>query len=176
MAKIRETFGSGPLGDRRTLLAGVPDAVDVSFEVAVEREPLTVVLSEKGWIRALRGHLADGHELKFKDGDALRLMVPCQSTDRLCLFGTNGRAYTLRAAELPRGRGDGQPIRLLAEMTNADDVATLFLWQEGIRYLVASATRPRLRGGGSRFAVGTQGRQASAEHQARRGGGALRSR
>ena len=140
VAKIRDTFGSGPLGDRRTVLAGVPDAVDVSFEIAVEREPLTVVLSEKGWIRALRGHLADGAELKFKDGDKLKVLVPCQSTDRLCLFGTNGRAYTLRAAELPRGRGDGQPIRLLAEMTNADEVAMLFLWQEGIRYLVASAT------------------------------------
>ena len=101
VAKIRETFGSGPLGDRRTVLAGVPDAVDISFEIAVEREPLTVVLSEKGWIRALRGHLADGAELKFKDGDKLKLLVPCQSTDRLCLFGTNGRAYTLRAGELP---------------------------------------------------------------------------
>ncbi len=140
VAATREKFGSGKLGDRRTLLAGVPDAVDVSFEVAVEREPLTVVLSQKGWIRALRGHAVETGELKFKDGDALRLVVPCQSTDRLCLFGTNGRAYTLRAAELPRGRGDGQPIRLLAEMTNADDVTTLFLWQDGIRYLVASAT------------------------------------
>ncbi len=140
VAATREKFGSGPLGDRRTVLAGVPDAVDISFEAAVEREPLTVVLSQKGWIRALRGHAVETGELKFKDGDALRLAVPCQSTDRLCLFGTNGRAYTLRASELPRGRGDGQPIRLLAEMTNADDVATLFLWQEGLRYLVASAT------------------------------------
>ena len=140
VAAIREKFGSGPLGDRRTLLAGVPDAVDISFEAAVEREPLTVVLSQKGWLRAVRGHAVDPAELKFKDGDALRLVVPCQSTDRLCLFGTNGRAYTLRAAELPRGRGDGQPIRLLAEMTNADDVTTLFLWQEGIRYLVATAS------------------------------------
>ena len=140
VAAIREKFGSGPLGDRRTLLAGVPDAVDISFEAAVEREPLTVVLSQKGWLRAVRGHAVDSAELKFKDGDALRLVVPCQSTDRLCLFGTNGRAYTLRAAELPRGRGDGQPIRLLAEMTNADDVTTLFLWQEGIRYLVATAS------------------------------------
>ena len=140
VAAIRQTFGSGPLGDRRTVLAGVPDAVDISFEAAVEREPLTVVLSQKGWMRALRGHAVETGELKFKDGDALRLAVPCQSTDRLCLFGTNGRAYTLRAGELPRGRGDGQPIRLLAEMTNADDVATLFLWQEGLRYLVASAS------------------------------------
>ena len=140
IANIRDKFGSGALGDRRTLLAGVPDAVDVSFETAIEREPLTVVLSQKGWIRAVRGHLADGKELKFKEGDALRLLLPCQSTDRLCLFGTNGRAYTLRTAELPRGRGDGQPIRLLAEMANESDVCTLFIWQEGRRYLVASST------------------------------------
>ena len=138
IAKTREMFGAGPLGERRTLLAGVPDAVDVSFETAIEREPLTVILSQKGWIRAVRGHLADGAELKFKEGDALRQLAPCQSTDRLCLFATNGRAYTLVAAELPRGRGDGQPIRVLAEMTNADDVASLFVWQEGARYLVAT--------------------------------------
>ena len=140
VARMKDAFGDGPLGLRRTLLAGVPDPIDVSYEPAVEREPLTVILSQKGWIRAVRGHLADGGELKFKDGDALRLLVACQSTDRLCLFGSNGRAYTLRAADLPRGRGDGQAIRLLAEMTNADDVATLFVWQEGVRHLVASVS------------------------------------
>ncbi len=140
VSRMREMFGAGPLGERRTLLAGAPAVVEVSIEAAAEREPLTVVLSQKGWVRAVRGHLADGGELKFKDGDALRLLVPCQSTDRLCLFGSNGRSYTLRAAELPRGRGDGQPIRLVAEMTNADDVATLFVWQAGMRHLVASVT------------------------------------
>ncbi len=138
VAAIRDKFGSGPLGDRRTLLAGVPDAVDVSAEMAVEREPLTVILSQKGWIRAVRGHLAEGGELKFKEGDALRLLLPCQSTDRLCLFGSNGRVYTLRAADLPRGRGDGQPIRLLAEMTNADEAIALFVWREGTRCLLAT--------------------------------------
>ena len=137
---VRDKFGAGPLGTRRTTLAGVPDVVDVSFEASVEREPLTVILSEKGWIRAVRGHLADGGELKFKDGDKLRSLVPCQSTDRLCLFGTNGRAYTLRAADLPRGRGDGQPVRLLAELANSDEVVALFVWREATRWLVASVT------------------------------------
>ena len=140
VSAIRKQFGAGKLGDRRTDLAGTPAVVDVSFEQAIEREPLTVVLSQKGWIRALRGHATETKELKFKEGDALRLTIACQSTDRLCLFGTNGKAYTLRAAELPRGRGDGQPIRLLAEMTNEDDVLTLFIWQEGKRYLVASGS------------------------------------
>ena len=140
IAAVRKQFGSGPLGNRRTVLAGVPALVDVSYEQAIEREPLTVVLSQKGWIRALRGHAAEPKDLKFKEGDALRLTIACQSTDRLCLFGTNGRAYTLRAADLPRGRGDGQPIRLLAEMTNADDVCTLFVWQDAVRYLLASGS------------------------------------
>jgi topoisomerase-4 subunit A len=106
----------------------------------VEREPITVVLSEKGWIRALRGHLGPEVELKFKDGDRLRLLVACQTTDRLCLFATNGRAYTLKAADLPRGRGDGQPFRLVAEMTNTDEVVTLFVPNETGRYLVAGAS------------------------------------
>ena len=118
------------------------EAVDVvvTSDALVEREPITVVLSEKGWIRALKGHLADGAELKFKDGDKLRIMVTCETTDRLCLFATNGRAYTLKPADLPRGRGDGQPVRLLGELTNEDDVTALFIWKEATRYLVATSS------------------------------------
>ena len=66
--------------------------------------------------------------------------MPCETTDRICLFATNGRAYTLRAADLPRGRGDGQPVRIVADLSNEDDVAALFLWRDGARYLVASAS------------------------------------
>ena len=135
---VRERFGSGPLGARRTELASAPAALAVLPEAFVEREPITVVLSEKGWLRAVRGHLAHGAELKFKEGDRLRLTVPCQTTDRLCLFGTNGRAYTLRAADLPRGRGDGQPVRTAVELGQGDDVATLFVWQPGRTWLVAN--------------------------------------
>ncbi len=138
---VRDRFGAGPLGDRRTLLAGVPPVLDLTVEAAaVEREPLTVILSKQGWIRAVRGHLADGAELKFKEGDSLSLLVPCQSTDRLCLFASNGRVYTLRPADLPRGRGDGQPVRLLAELGNADTIVTLFVWQAASRYLLVSAS------------------------------------
>ena len=132
-------FGAGALGARRTRLAEAPTEVAISTEAFVEREPITVVLSDKGWIRDLKGHLADGAELKFKDGDKLRIMVTCETTDKLCLFATNGRAYTLKASELPRGRGDGQPVRLLGELTNEDDVTALFIWREGMRYLVANS-------------------------------------
>lgn len=131
-------FGSGKLRDRRTTFGEAPSGLDVSAEQLIEREPITVILSQKGWIRALRGHLAEAAELKFKEGDALRLLIPCQSTDRLCLIATGGRAHTLRAGDLPRGRGDGQPLRIAAEMGNDDDVVTLFVWQDGRRYLLAS--------------------------------------
>ena len=139
LEKTRKAFGDGPLGKRRTELGVAPEPVDVSTEAFVEREPITVILSEKGWLRAVRGHLADADGQKFKEGDKLRLLVACETTDRLCLMGTNGRAYTLRAADVPRGRGDGQPIRLMADLSNEDDVLGLFVWREG-RYLVASNT------------------------------------
>ncbi len=137
LAEVREKFGSGALGARRTVLGRVPDAIEVDADQLIEKEPITVVLSEKGWIRALRGHLADGTELKFKDGDTLRLLLPCQTTDRLSLLASNGRAYTIRAGDLPRGRGDGQPIRVVVEMGPEDEVAALFVWRDGGRYLVA---------------------------------------
>ena len=138
LVQTKERFGSGPLGDRRTTMGDAPDPVDINADHLIEREPITVILSEKGWIRAVRGHLADGSELKFKEGDALRILVTCQTTDRICLLGSAGRAHTLRASDLPRGRGDGQPIRVVAEMGNDDDVVTLFVWQDGRRYLLAS--------------------------------------
>jgi len=134
----RAKFGSGPLGDRRTELGAAPVVVDVASEALVEREAITVILSDKGWVRAVRGVVADPAELKFKEGDKLKRLLPCFTTDRLTLFATNGRAYTLKAGDLPRGRGDGQPVRLLAELTNEDDVVALFVATEGANYLVAS--------------------------------------
>ena len=140
VGEIRKKFGDGPLGTRRTLLAGAPAGADIKPEALIEREPITVVLSEKGWLRALKGHVAPDAEVKFKEGDRLKFLVPCQTTDKLCLFGTNGRAYTIRADDLPRGRGDGQPIRTTVELTNEDDAAALFVATETGRFLVASST------------------------------------
>ncbi|HUB14272.1 MAG TPA: DNA topoisomerase IV subunit A [Acetobacteraceae bacterium] len=136
----RGKFGSGPLGDRRTELGAAPVAVEVASEALVEREAITVILSDKGWIRAVRGVVADPDELRFKEGDRLKRLLPCFTTDRLTLFATNGRAYTVKAADLPRGRGDGQPVRLLVELTNEDDVVALFVAEEQAKYLVASGS------------------------------------
>ena len=135
---VRAKFAGGPLGLRRTVMGDTPAAIEVNADSLIEKEPITVILSEKGWIRAVRGHLTDGAELKFKDGDQLSVLVPCQTTDRLCLIATGGRAHTLRAGELPRGRGDGQAIRLVAEMAQDEDVAALFVWRDAAKYLIAS--------------------------------------
>ncbi len=140
LEETRQKFGSGALGARRTELGVPPSAVEVASDAFVEREAITVILSEKGWIRAVKGHTGDAAELRFKEGDRLKRLVHCQTTDRLTLFGTNGRAYTLKAADLPRGRVDGQPVRLLTDLTNEDDVAALFVPTEGQKYLIASSS------------------------------------
>ena len=138
IGKTRDKFGSGALGDLRTEMGVMPAVVDVAPDAFIEREAVTVILSEKGWIRAVKGAVADPAELKFKEGDKLKLILPCFTTDRLTLFSTNGRAYTLKASELPRGRGDGQALRVLVDLTNEDDVILLFVATEGTKYLLAS--------------------------------------
>ncbi|MDB5369392.1 MAG: Topoisomerase subunit [Roseomonas sp.] len=130
--------GETEAGRRRTQLDGPPAAVIIDERAFVEREPITVILSEKGWIRALKGHVPPENEQKFKEGDKLCFLLHAQTTDRLCLFATNGKCFTLKADALPRGRGDGQPVRLMVDMTNEDDVVTLFVWKEGLRHLVVS--------------------------------------
>jgi topoisomerase-4 subunit A len=136
----RQKFAGGALGARRTEIAGAPAAVDITAMIAVEREPITVILSEKGWIRAAKGHLADLDTLKFKEGDKLRAHLLCETTDRLAVFASDGRVFSLRAGELPRGRGDGQPIRVMIDMANQDEVTAFFVWQDNARYLVAGSS------------------------------------
>jgi topoisomerase-4 subunit A len=140
LEETRGKFGSGALGDRRTELGTAPVAIEINTEAFVEREAITVILSEKGWIRAVRGTVAEPNDLKFKEGDKLKLLLPCMTTDRLTLMGTNGKAYTLKASDMPRGRGDGQPVRLLIDLQNEDDVVDLFVAMEGRRYLLSTNT------------------------------------
>ncbi|HEV7457218.1 MAG TPA: DNA topoisomerase IV subunit A [Roseococcus sp.] len=126
------------LGARRTRVDGAQAAVVVDETAFIEREPLTIILSEKGWIRALKGHLAEDAELRFKEGDALRFRLHAQSTDRIVVFATNGKAYTLKAETLPRGRGDGQPLRLIVDLPNEDEPIAMFVAAEGQRFLLAA--------------------------------------
>ena len=136
---MRARFGDGALGARRTATGTVLPEVVVDEAAFVEREPITVILSEKGWIRAQKGHVSLDGELRFKEGDSLFIALHAETTDRLVLFATNGKAFTLKADAIPRGRGDGQPVRLLLDLTNEDAVVAMFVHREGLRYLVAAS-------------------------------------
>ena len=137
--EIRETFGSKTqIGKRRTTFGIAPAHDEAAIEEAmVVREPITVVVSEKGWIRALRGHVTDLSSVTFKTDDALKFAFPTESTAKVLIFGSNGRFYTLEASKLPGGRGHGEPVRLFIDLEDADVVAAL-AYQGGRRFLVAS--------------------------------------
>jgi len=136
---MRARFGDGALGARRTATGAILPEVVVDEAAVVEREPITVILSEKGWIRAQKGHVPLDGELRFKEGDSLFIALHAETTDRLVLFATNGKAFTLKADAIPRGRGDGQPVRLMLDLTNEDTVVTMFVHRDGLRYLVAAS-------------------------------------
>ena len=139
----RTRFGGGKIGARRTTIDGAAPIVEVAVEAFIEREAITVILSDKGWIRAVKGTLKPSpgteSDLRFKEGDRLKTLLACETTDRLTLFATNGRVYSLRAGDLPRGRGDGQAIRLLIELGNEDDLRTMFVADPAAKYLLASS-------------------------------------
>lgn len=106
----------------------------------VEREPVTVVLSAMGWIRALKGHVAEGTELEFKDGDGPGFFLHAETTDRLLLLASNGRMFTLACAGLPGGRGMGEPVRLMLDLPNEAQVLAVLVHRPGGRLLLASGT------------------------------------
>jgi topoisomerase IV subunit A len=136
----RKLFGpETKLGKRRSTFSEAAEAsADIGVEAFVVREPVTVVLSEKGWIRALKGHVADLTELKFKEDDHAQHIVQCETTDKLILIASDGRAFTLDAHKLPGGRGHGEPIRLSIELGDIDEAVALFKYGEGAKRLLAS--------------------------------------
>jgi len=140
LKETRKLFGPGTSwGRRRTELGqAATAAAEIDVEAFVAREPITVVLSEKGWIRALKGHLTDLTDIKYKEGDGPQHIVQCETTDKLLLFASDGRAFTLDAHKLPGGRGHGEPIRLSIELGDIDEAVALFKYEEGSKRLVAS--------------------------------------
>ncbi len=141
LKEVRKLFDpKSDLGRRRTEIAGAPDIEDIDLDVLVEKEPVTIVLSEKGWVRTMKGHVEDAKSIKYKDGDREGLVVHAQTTDKLMLFATNGKFYALDVAGLPGGRGHGEPIRLMVDMGNDDAVVAAFLYQGGRKFLVASSS------------------------------------
>jgi topoisomerase IV subunit A len=138
--EVRDKYGpKTPLGKRRTTFAEAPAHDEAAIEEAlVERESVTVIVSEKGWIRALRGQVADLSNLAFKADDALKLAFFAETTSKLFIFATNGRCYTIEAAKLPGGRGHGEPIRLFIELEQEADIVSVFRYEGGRKFIVAS--------------------------------------
>uniref|UniRef100_E6VJD9 DNA topoisomerase 4 subunit A n=1 Tax=Rhodopseudomonas palustris (strain DX-1) TaxID=652103 RepID=E6VJD9_RHOPX len=138
--KVREMFGpKTPLGKRRTQFADAPEHDLAAIEEAfVEREPVTVVISDKGWVRTLKGHVEDLSGLNFKQDDKLGQSFFAETTSKLLLLATNGRFYALDVAKLPGGRGHGEPIRMFIDMEQDAAIVTVFVHTGGRKFLIAS--------------------------------------
>ncbi|MDG2243800.1 MAG: DNA topoisomerase IV subunit A [Rhodospirillaceae bacterium] len=139
LRQAKKEFGQKtPLGKRRTALGDAPSAVVVPIEALVEKEPITVVLSNKGWIRALKGHREDISDIKFKDGDDWDFSLQATTVDKILFFGSDGRFYTIPGDRLPQGRGYGEPLRLMIDLPNDATVVEMKVWEKDGRLLVAS--------------------------------------
>ncbi|WP_306047526.1 DNA topoisomerase IV subunit A [Nioella sp. MMSF_3534] len=140
LREMRKQFGKGTeFGKRRTDFAEAGETPDVPLEAMIEREPITVVLSKMGWVRAMKGHVALDGEFKYKDGDEGRFLMHAETTDKLLVFGNNGRFYTIGAANLPGGRGMGEPVRLMVDLPNEVEIVDLLIHKPGAKLLVASS-------------------------------------
>jgi topoisomerase-4 subunit A len=140
VGKVSQKFGPDTkLGKRRTTFAEAPDHdLEDIQQAMIEKEPITVVVSEKGWLRAMKGHLTDHSLFSFKEGDSLKLAFPAQTTDKILVFTTGGKFYTIGADRLPGGRGHGEPIRIIVDMDNDQDIVTAFVHDPKRKLLLAS--------------------------------------
>jgi topoisomerase-4 subunit A len=137
---VKKTFGKNSEGGaRRTRIEEAGEVEEVPLEAMIDKEPITVVCSKMGWIRAMSGHIDLDRELKFKDGDEARFTFHAETTDKLLVFGSNGRFYTLTASNLPGGRGMGEPLRLMVDLPNEAEIVALFIHRPGSKLLVASS-------------------------------------
>lgn len=142
LAKVRDRYGpETDLGRRRTLIEEAAPAREIPLEAMIEREPITVILSQRGWIRAMKGHveLASADAMKFKEGDGPRFAFHAQTTDKLLLAAETGRFYTLAADKLPGGRGFGEPVRLMIDLDGEVGIAALLRASEAEKLLVAAS-------------------------------------
>jgi len=140
LEEVRRLFGkSTKAGARRTLLAEAGAVEDLPMEAMIDREPITVICSKMGWIRGLKGHLPLDAEQKFKDGDGPRFAFHAETTDKILLIASNGRFFTLLGANLPGGRGMGEPVRLMIDLPNEAEILDLIIHRPGERMLICSS-------------------------------------
>jgi topoisomerase-4 subunit A len=134
---VREKFGD----DRRTQIEAAAVARDIDWSAMIEKEPITVILSQRGWIRAMKGHLAleQVADLKWREGDEPFIHFHAQTTDRLALFASNGRVYTLAGDKLPSARGFGEPVRLFIDLDAEVDIVQLLIARPEMKLLIASS-------------------------------------
>jgi topoisomerase-4 subunit A len=138
--EMKKTLSGMPeIAERRTRIGEAQELPEIPLEAMIEKEPITVICSDKGWIRALKGHVDETGSEKYKDGDRGRFWIKAETTDKLVLFATNGRFYTIGCDKLPRGRGHGEPVRLMIDLGNDQDIVALFVHKPGRKLLVASS-------------------------------------
>lgn len=138
---IKEKFGKKTaLGKRRTEFSEAPEDIEMPLEAMIEKEPITIILSQKGWIRCLKGHTDLSEEFKFKDDDSLQAAIHAQTTDKIIIFDTAGKFYTIPANDIPSGRGFGQPLRLMIDLGINDSVCSMFTFEAGAKYVISSDT------------------------------------
>jgi topoisomerase-4 subunit A len=138
--EVKKLFGpETAIGKRRTSFADMPDTTDLDLTQAmVEREPVTVVITKKGWIRALKGHVQDLSTLAFKGDDGLKLAFFTETTAKILVLASNGKVFTLDAAKLPGGRGFGDPIRLMIELEEHAGIVSAFPYRPGLKLLMVT--------------------------------------
>ncbi len=137
---LKAKFGpKTPLGKRRTEIGSAPVVEEVPLEAYVEREPITVICSEKGWLRSVKGHLADTSDIKYKEGDGPKFALHAETTDKLLAFATNGRFYTIGCDKLPGGRGLGEPLSLMVDLGNDQSIVHLRVFKPEEKLLVAAS-------------------------------------
>ncbi|MER2263996.1 DNA topoisomerase IV subunit A [Methylobacterium oxalidis] len=138
---VKKTFGpETKIGARRTTLENPPDTAGIDFTAAmVEREPITVIVSQKGWVRALKGHVADLSGITFKGDDSLKIGFPSETTAKILVLASNGKVFTLEASKLPGGRGFGDPIRLMVDLDEGTEIVAALPYQGGSRLLIAGS-------------------------------------
>src|SRR3954470_10328013 len=139
--EVKKTFGPDtPLGRRRSTFEEAPDTSDIDFsEAMVEREPITVIVSQKGWIRSMKGHVADLSGVHFKGDDGLKTSFFTETTAKLLVVASNGKVFTVEAAKLPGGRGFGDPIRLMVDFDDGADIVAAVPYRPGMKLLLASS-------------------------------------
>jgi topoisomerase-4 subunit A len=132
-------FGEGSLGARRTSLAEAPVVEAEAFEAPLEPQPVTIVCSRQGWVRVLKGHVEDGAELKYKEGDGPAYLIKAETADKLLMLSSDGRSYLMPVDRLPGGRGQGEPLRLQVELARTAEPVLLEVHRPGARLLLASS-------------------------------------